>query len=301
MPARRESKPALPVTAEHNPRYEQHTMDFVRKKKRGQNKKVQRTWYSEENYRIFWRKEVYGVALPPRFMATVRVMVPNFSQDLHSLPEAERATAISFLSWDFVDHQHHLYKTLKTAQDACERHKRLWTKAIEATGIRGIVEIFGKVPSAIPTWVRKKLSRKVHEVLTRPPNISYEDEVEACLPEPTSPAGVEPSRPDPIAISPTLWQSTAGSEDPATSTPVSPAEAEDGSTTRKTRRARSSSTTAVKPFPVPPAEGPAKAPKKPAAKPTKRQSKGSKRKPVSTRRGSKPAKKPSPASRKKKS
>jgi hypothetical protein len=281
-------------------------MQFTRKKKRGQSAKTQRLWLSEEGYRIFWRKEVYGVELPPRFLATVRVMVPNYSQDLTTLSEVDREKAKTFLCWDFVDHKHHLYKTMKTAQDACEKHKRLWSKACEATGIRGLVEIFGKVPGAIPTWTRKKLSRKVYEVLTRPANITHydddEEEAEVCpTPEPTPPAGDEPSRPDPIKISPTLFKSTTGLDNREASTPVSPAEPEAGTTTKRTRRARSKATEAVESSTAPPAEEPAQAPKKRAAKPTKRRLPTSTRKPTSTKRSSKPAKKPSASSRKGKS
>jgi hypothetical protein len=278
-------------------------MEFIRKKRRGQSAKTQRTWFSEEGYRVYWRKERYGVALTPAYMACVRVTVPNFGQDLHSVPEAERQTAKTAVVWDFVDHKHHLHKKMKTAQEACEKHKRLWTKACEATGIRGLVEIFGKLPTAYPVWARKKLPRKVLEVLTRPPNLVFDDdeEVEACpTPEPTLPAGGEPSRSDPINISPTLFKSTAA-DNPQESTPVSPAEGVEPSTTRKTRRARSKETEAVEPSPAPPAEAAAKAPKKPAAKPTKTQSRGSTRKPTTTKRSSKSAKKPSPASRKSKS
>ena len=92
------------------------------------------------------------MALTPAYMACVRVTVPNFGQDLHSVPEAERQTAKTAVVWDFVDHKHHLHKKMKTAQEACEKHKRLWTKACEATGIRGLVEIFGKLPTAYPVW-----------------------------------------------------------------------------------------------------------------------------------------------------
>ncbi len=51
-------------------------MEFVRKKKRGQNQTVRRTWFSEEGYRIIWRKEVYGVHVPARSQACVRTLVP---------------------------------------------------------------------------------------------------------------------------------------------------------------------------------------------------------------------------------
>ncbi len=274
-------------------------MEFVRKKKRGQNAKVQRTWFSEEGYRIFWRKEAFGVEMTPAYMACVKVMVPNVGQDWYTTPELERGKPKSAIMWDFVDPAHHLQKKLKTAQETCEKHKRLWTKACATTGIRGIIELFGKVPSAVPVWVKSKLPKKVLEVLTRPPHLSYDDEDEEECPPPTLPAGSEPSQTDPIAISPTLFQNTSTS--PSESGPVSPAEAGDGTTTQKTRRARLSSTKAVEPSPAPPAKEPAKARKPRVPKPTEKPSKGSKRKPTTTKRSSKSAKTCSKGSRKSKS
>ncbi len=274
-------------------------MQFTRKKKRGQNAKVRRTWYSEEGYRIVWRKEVYGVEMPPRFFATVRVVVPNYGQDIHAPTfDSERPVAKTFLMWDFVDHKHHLYKTMKAAVDACEQHKRRWTKACEATGIRGLQEIFGRVPSAYPTWVRKKLPRKVSEVLTRPINVTYEDE-EECL-EPSPPDGSAPSQSDPIRISPSLFKNNSVSELPE-SGPALSAEEEAPSTTRTTRRARSKATAIGEKSPAPPAEAAAKGRKPRASKPTDESSKSTKRKPTSTKGSSKPAKKRSAGSRKKKS
>ena len=72
-------------------------MEFVRKKKRGQDKKVRRTWFSEEGYRIVWRKEVYGVRVPARFQACVRTLVPYSDGELRPM-------------WDFVNHKRRLDK-----------------------------------------------------------------------------------------------------------------------------------------------------------------------------------------------
>jgi len=274
-------------------------MEFVRKKKRGQNAKVQRTWLSEEGYRIHWRKEAFGVEMTPAYMACVRVMVPNVGQDWYTMPELDRGKPKSAIMWDFVDPAHHLQKKLKTAQATCEKHQRLWTKACETTGIRGIIELFGKVPSAIPMWVKSKLPKKVLEVLTRPPHLSYNDEDEEECQEPTLPDGSEPSRPDPIEISPTLFQNTSTS--PSDSGPASPVVDEDGTTTRKTRRVRLKATEVETPSPAPPAEAPAKGRKPRVSKPTEKPSKGSKRKPTTTKRSSKSAKTCSKGSRKRKS
>jgi len=266
-------------------------MEFIRKRKRGQNKKVQRTWFSDEDYRIFWRREVYGVAMLPRFMATVRVVVPNFGQDL-TMPDTDKPK--SFVMWDFVDPAHHVFKTLKAATEACEKHKRLWVKVCTATGIRGVIDIFGKVPGAVPLWVRKDLPRKVYEVLTRPPNLIEDEE---CIPTECS----ESSPSDPIVTLPTSFTSSPCSEEPMANIHVSPVLDMVGPTTPTTRPTRLKAAATDEPSPVQPVKAAAKAPKKPAAKPTKKPSPASKRKPVSTKGSSKPAKKPSTSSRKSKS
>lgn len=121
-------------------------MEFVRKKLRGQNQKVRRTWLSEESYRIIWRKEAWGIELPPAFQATVRVVLPQGNE-----------------MWDFVGRP--LYKTMKAAQEACQKHQRLWSKAIEATGVRALQELFGKIPSGCPVWAKPKLNRKLYGLL----------------------------------------------------------------------------------------------------------------------------------------
>lgn len=129
-------------------------MEFVRKKKRGQNHKVRRTWFSEEGYRIVWRKAVYGVRVPARFQACVRTLVPYSGGELRPM-------------WDFVNRNRRLIKTLKAAEEECEKHKRLWMKACEATGIRALKELFGgRLPLGLPLWARKRLDRRLYAILT---------------------------------------------------------------------------------------------------------------------------------------
>jgi len=129
-------------------------MEFVRKKKRGQNQKVRRTWFSEEGYRIVWRKEVCGVRVAARFQACVRVLVPYSDGQLRPM-------------WDFVNRSRRLVKTFKAAEEECKKHKRLWAKAIEAGGIRAVRGLFGgKLPLGLPQWTTKKLNRRLHAILT---------------------------------------------------------------------------------------------------------------------------------------
>jgi len=132
-------------------------MDFKRKKKRGQNQRFRRTWLSEDGYCIIWRKEVCGVRVPARFQACVRVVVPNYGGK-QGEPQV----------WDFVNRQRRLFKTMKAAVETCEIHKRLWSKACQATGLRGLLDLFGTLPPVVPLWARKKLPRKVHELLMNP-------------------------------------------------------------------------------------------------------------------------------------
>ena len=146
-------------------------MEFVRKKKRGQSQKVRRTWFSEEHYRITWRKEVCGVRIPARFQACVRVLVPYSDGPLRPM-------------WDFVNRNRRLIKTLKAAEEECERHKRLWERACQATGIRALKELFGgKLPLGLPLWARKKLDRRLYAILidNRPMMKNRDDEEdESC-------------------------------------------------------------------------------------------------------------------------
>jgi hypothetical protein len=243
-------------------------MEFVRKKKRGQDAKVRRTWLSAEKYRITWRKEVFGIAMPARYQACVLEMLPNFAG-----VEGEW-----YKSWGFVAKQR-LYKTLKAAQADCEKHYRLWTKAVEASGIRALLEIFGKLPIGIPVWAKGKLNRKAYAVL-----------VEAGRPQ-----GSNECEDDPSTLAEASEPSSTGSPSLDTGGPVPNAGEKDGVTRSLTTESTTSTSDAL---PVTEAE---KEPKKSARKRTAGRSPSSKRKGVSTKGSSNRAKKPSKGSRKNKS
>ena len=140
-------------------------MNFHRKRIKGQNRKVRRTWLSDEGYRIIWRNDVYGVQVPARFQATVRTILSNGQM------------------WDFVGRR--LFKTMTAAQEACDKHHATWTKAAAASGVRQLQELFGKVPLGFPTWVKSKLNRKVYGLLMDTSAAKREDDG-PC--EPLSPA-----------------------------------------------------------------------------------------------------------------
>ena len=259
-------------------------MQFKRKRLRGQNQKVRRTWLSPEGYRIVWRKEVCGVRVPTRFQATVRTIIPNYGG----------SEGQSFEMWDFTDLAHRLFKTRGKAEESCERHCRLWTKACEATGVRQLTEIFGRLPSGYPAWVCKKLSRKVYQLLTRPRLAKHQEEDETCsesLPDASGPSGhigtsdISALPTEPVSETPTL---------------ASPAEGKGRPMTRTTRRAPSKATSTGESSTAPPAEAMAKGRNKPAAKHTARQSKPSAKRRPSTTTSSTSAGKRSANSQKKK-
>jgi hypothetical protein len=129
-------------------------MHFVRKKKRGQNQKVRRSWFTQDGYCILWRKEVWGVRVSARFQACVRIEMPHYGN-------GDKV----FVMWDFVNSKRRLYRTMKAAQEDCEKHQRLWTKACEATSVRALRDIFGKLPLGMPLWVKKKINRRAYAVL----------------------------------------------------------------------------------------------------------------------------------------
>jgi len=244
-------------------------MEFHRKKKRGQSQKVRRTWFSEEGYRIVWRKEVYGVRVPAGFQACVRTLIPYSDGTLHPM-------------WDFVNLNRRLMKTLRAAEEECEKHKRLWAKACEATGVRALRELFGgKLPSGLPLWARRKLDRRLYAILTdnRPGKYRTDEEDESCT-ENSQPASDAPGPDDPTKTSDSSALPTAATSE--TAIPASPAEGKDGSTTRRTRHARSKDTETSGASTAPSVEGAAKAPKKPAAKRTKRASKRTAKRKMST-------------------
>ena len=235
-------------------------MEFVRKKKRGQNQKVRRTWFSDEGYRIIWRKEVYGVRVPARFQACVRTLIPYSDGTLRPM-------------WDFVS-QRRLFKTFGTASAACEVHHRLWTKATEATGIRALKELFGgKLPLGLPLWVRKRLDRRLYGILidNRPSKVRTEDEEDESCTASSPPSSDVPGPGSPIRTSDSSVSPTEAVLE--TRTPASPAKDKEPSMTPRTHRVRSKATSTDEPSVAPPAEAPVKGRKKPAAKRTRKSSK----------------------------
>jgi hypothetical protein len=263
-------------------------MEFCRKKKRGQSQKVRRTWFSKEGYRITWRKEVCGVRVPGRFQACVRVLVPYSDGQLRPM-------------WDFVNRNRRLIKTLKAAQEECGKHKRLWTRACEATGIRALKELFGgKLPFGLPLWVRKKLDRRLYAILidNRPLKHRNDEEDESCT-ESSQPASDAPGPGGPIKTSDSSVSPTEAVSEIAT--PASPAEDKGGSTIRRTRRVRSRAISTSDASTAPSAEEAARERKEPAAERTRKSSSRTAKKKPNTDNSSESVRPRSRGSRKRKS
>lgn len=162
------------------------TLTFTRKKKRGVNQKVFCLWLTPEGYRLIWRREFWGVSVPPRFQACVRTHQPgNFEGGYTKI-------------WDFVNHKKPLFKTVKAAIAECERHKRIWSKACQCPGVRALRALFdGRLPNNLPIWVRNKLDRGLLRIITDiTPHRGAEEEEETDqpLPEPEPELANEPTK-----------------------------------------------------------------------------------------------------------
>ena len=125
-------------------------MDFARKKKRGWNQKVRKLWLHPDGYRITWRQEAFGIAVPAAYQACVQTVALNGGE-----------------MWDFVERKHS-YRSMKTAIAACEKHVKLWTDATQCQGIKKLKAILGNKPTSIPKWVLPKLDEKLLDELSGP-------------------------------------------------------------------------------------------------------------------------------------
>ena len=121
-------------------------MKFKLRTNTGQSRKKYKEWWDgSRTYRITWCKEIFGVVVPPHFHTCVKIILPYGRKMM-----------------DFVG-KRGSYKTFKLAIAAADKHQEQWLKASEATGIRQIEEIFGKVPLGIP--IGAKLKRNIRELI----------------------------------------------------------------------------------------------------------------------------------------
>lgn len=91
-------------------------------------------WDATKSYRVVCVKEVAGVKVNPRYHALVKITLPG-----HVL-------------WDFVD-RHGTYKTQRKACEACDTHKKIWERALQAETKTQLLKALGRLPIGVPCWV----------------------------------------------------------------------------------------------------------------------------------------------------
>lgn len=159
------------------------TMTFVRKKRRGQDQRVRRTWFDEKHdYRINWSHECHGVRVPPHFYSCVRVVVNGFEY------------------WEFCGARKP-YRTYAEAQDWAERHREIWNRALDG-GFRELRSLranegigkgvtYSNPLNALPLWVKREapnLATIVRALFTDKPCKLPDDDTdpsENCDPSPS--------------------------------------------------------------------------------------------------------------------
>ena len=131
------------------------------------NIKVRKDWLSTKptRYRITWRREIFRVKVPARFQATVLCCVPgNFEGGKTEI-------------WAFVDNSKRLFRTMKKAVEACERHSRIWEKVLQCPSIRAVKSLFeGRKPNEIPKWIYGHIDRRILSVLMDNTSHRYSEE-----------------------------------------------------------------------------------------------------------------------------
>ena len=127
--------------------------------------KVVKDWISTkpQRYHIRWRKQVFGVQVLPGYQATFLCYIPGNGSGKVEI-------------WTFVDRP--LYRTLKKAQDACNKQYLQWEKALLCTSMRGIKGIFGKKPHEMPRWIYGHINRQLMEALMDTSAMKYSDDDE---------------------------------------------------------------------------------------------------------------------------
>lgn len=143
-------------------------LEFKRTSKFNKEKlspKVVKDWISSkpQRYHIRWRKQVFGVNVLPGYQATFLCYIPGNGSGKVEI-------------WGFVDRP--LYRTLKKAQDACNKHHQKWEKALLCTSMRGIKGIFGNKPYELPRWIYGHMNRQLMEALMDTSAMKYCDDDE---------------------------------------------------------------------------------------------------------------------------
>lgn len=90
-----------------------------RKRIKGRSVKTHKEWWSDcGEYRITWRKEVFGVEVDPGYYACVRCVVSHVNRSEY---------------WGFA-HRRGLNRTLKAAMQSCENGRKVWERFLSISG-----------------------------------------------------------------------------------------------------------------------------------------------------------------------
>ena len=151
-------------------------MNFTQKKRiKGKSIKTYREWWSDcGEYRITWRKEVFGVEVDPGYFACVRCVVTHRDQTEY---------------WGFA-HRRGLNRTLKAAMKSCEDGQRVWKQFLRITG-RAKVTQFRRLQAGtmvgkgknrysalvdIPMWVVEEADMRLLNILSPEGRLKETDE-----------------------------------------------------------------------------------------------------------------------------
>lgn len=140
-------------------------MDFKQRKRiKGRSVKTYKEWWSEcGEYRITWRKEVFGVEVDPGFYACVRCVISHQNQTEY---------------WGFANRRG-LNRTLKAAIQSCEDGKKVWERFLRITGRAKVTQfrrlkvdtLVGKGKNKysaltdIPAWVVEEADQRLLNIL----------------------------------------------------------------------------------------------------------------------------------------
>lgn len=139
-------------------------MKFTQKKRiKGKTAKTYKEWYSDcDEYRITWRKEIFGVEVDPGYYACVRCVVS------HRLP-------IEY--WGFA-YRRGLNRTFKAAMKSCEDNQKVWKRFLNITGRAKVTQfrrlvadtVIGKNKHSalvdIPLWVIQEADLRLLNILS---------------------------------------------------------------------------------------------------------------------------------------
>ncbi len=141
-------------------------MNFKQKKRiKGKSAKNYREWWSDcGNYRIAWRREVFGVEVDPGYYACVRCFVSHRDQTQY---------------WGFA-HRRGLNRTLKAAMQSCEDSRKVWEQFLHISGRAKVTQFRRLVADTmvgvgkskysaltdIPQWVIEEADMRLLNILS---------------------------------------------------------------------------------------------------------------------------------------